>query len=120
MNIGEKIKQIRKDKNLSQQDVADKISMHRVQYTRLETGKSEPTVSTLEKVAQALEVDITDFFKADTSYDVTTYDKSLVDKVRMIDELEDSQKKSIFNIIDMAIANKKLRDTLSTALNFSH
>ncbi len=38
----------------------------------------------------------------------------------MIDQLEDSQKKSIFDIIDMAIANKKLWDTLSTALIFSH
>ena len=120
MNIGEKIKQIPNDKNLSQQGIADKISMHRVQYTRLETGKTEPTVSILEKVAQALEVDITDLFKTDISYDVTTYDKSLVDKVRMIDELGDSQKKSISNIIDMAIANKKLRDTLSAALNLSH
>lgn len=82
MNIGEKIKKICRDKNLSHQDVADKISMHRVQCTRLETGKTEIKVSILEKVAPALEVYITDLFKSDISYDVTAYDK---DKVRMID-----------------------------------
>jgi Helix-turn-helix len=41
MDIAEQIKKIRKEQGLSQQDVADKLSMNRVQYNRIETGKSD-------------------------------------------------------------------------------
>jgi transcriptional regulator with XRE-family HTH domain len=43
MNIPTAIKKFRKDKALSQQQVADAIKMNRVQYTRIETGKAEVT-----------------------------------------------------------------------------
>jgi len=37
LDIAEQIKKIRKEKGLSQQDVADKLSKGRVQYNRIET-----------------------------------------------------------------------------------
>jgi transcriptional regulator with XRE-family HTH domain len=119
MNITEKIKEIRKAKKLSQQELADKMNMHRVQYTRIETGKTEPTISTLEKIAIALEVDIINFFKKDNSYDLTSKDKTLIEKVRLLEELDEKNRNSIFTIIDTAINSKRLRDSLSSALNIA-
>lgn len=119
MNVAEQIRNIRKAKNLSQQEVAEKIGIDRAQYSRVETGKSEPTITSLEKIAKALEVDIIDFFKSTNSYDVNSYDSSLIEKVKLIDGLNEEQKKSIFNIIDTAVANKRLKDTLSNALSAS-
>jgi hypothetical protein len=37
--------------------------------------------------------------------------------IGLLDELEDIEKNSIFNIIDIAISKKRLKDTLSNALN---
>jgi transcriptional regulator with XRE-family HTH domain len=51
MDIAEQIKKIRKEKGLSQQDVADKLSMNRVQYNRIETGKSDPTMNIFQRIA---------------------------------------------------------------------
>lgn len=62
MNVSERIKAIRKTKGLSQQEVAEKIGIDRAQYSRVETGKSEPTITSLTKIAQALEVSVIDFF----------------------------------------------------------
>ncbi len=45
MNIAEQIKKIRKENGFSQQEVADMLSMNRVQYNRIETGKSDPTIN---------------------------------------------------------------------------
>jgi hypothetical protein len=40
-------------------------------------------------------------------------------KVKMIDELEPQQKSHILGVIDMAVNNKRLKDTLSNALSLA-
>ena len=111
VNVGDKIKIVRKAKKLSQQEVADKIGIDRAQYSRVETNKSKPTLTTIEKIAEALEVEVVDLFTNDgKSFDINSYEKNLVDRIRMIEELEEEQKKSIYSIIDIAIANKKYKD----------
>jgi transcriptional regulator with XRE-family HTH domain len=120
MNIGERIKAARKTKDISQQDVADKIGMNRVQYNRIETGKSEPTVPTLERIAEALDISVIDFFSNEATADINSYSKSLVEKVKLIEQLDEVQRKSIFTFIDTALSNKRLKDTLNNALNLAH
>lgn len=56
--IGAKIKQLRLDRNLTQAQIADKIQMARPNYTRIESGKHEPSLTTLRKIADALEIDL--------------------------------------------------------------
>ncbi len=60
---------------------------------------------------------LADLFNEDTPIDVNSSDKSMIEKLRLLDELEEVERKSIFNIIDMAITKKRLKDTLSNALN---
>lgn len=50
---------------------------------------------------------------------ISTYNKSMVERLKLLDELEETDKKSIFNIIDIAITKKRLKDTLSNALNIA-
>jgi transcriptional regulator with XRE-family HTH domain len=116
MNIPTAIKKFRKDKALSQQQVADAIKMNRVQYTRIETGKAEVTTSTLEKICKVLEVSLMEFFKEDNA-ELNSYDKNILEKVKLIEQLDEPQQKSLFNFIDTAISNKRLRDTLNNALS---
>ncbi len=40
----------------------------------------------------------------------------LLEKVKMIDQLEEKERESLMNIIDMAISKKKLKDNLSGLL----
>lgn len=48
---------LRYDKNLSQQQVADFLNIHRSSYCCYEKGKCEPNLSTLEKLCQLYNVD---------------------------------------------------------------
>lgn len=116
MNVSEQIRRIRKAKQLSQQEVAEKMEIDRAQYSRIETGKSEPTLSSLEKIAVALEITLVDLFKNDYSLDVDSANKTIVEKVRLIEELDEKQKTSLYHFIDIAVANKRLKNTLSEAL----
>jgi len=115
--VGDKIKQMREERGLSQKEVALNVDIDRGQYSRIETNKVEPTLSTLEKIAKAFDVNVEDFFKKKPPITVDCFEKSLVEKVKIIDELESEQRGHIFAIIDMAVANNRLRQTLTTALN---
>jgi len=85
------------------------------QYSRIESGKTDPSFTTLERIAKALGISLADLFKADEIFkDVNTYDKTLMEKLKLIDELEGTEKKSLYNIIDSLIAKKRLKDNLQS------
>ena len=56
------VRQIRQERGLSQQALADLADVNKVTLVRIEGGKGNPNVETLEKLADALGVEIADFF----------------------------------------------------------
>lgn len=112
MNIGEKIKKVRAAKNLSQKEVAVSLNMDPAQYSRIENGKSDPYFSTIEKIAKALGVEVANLVIAE-DMDVNTADKSLMEKLHYLDQLEEKEKNAFFALLDSLIAKKKLKDNLS-------
>jgi transcriptional regulator with XRE-family HTH domain len=115
--IGDKMKAIREGKSLSQKEIALAAGIDRAQYSRIESDKVEPSLSSLEKIAEALQVKVADFFSDEKALDINTFDLSLVEKVKMIDQLEDNYKKSILSMLELAITNQRLKSTLANALN---
>lgn len=78
---------------------------------------SDPQFSSIEKIANALGVSIADIVNSDNVFsDIDSLNKSVIEKVQLIEQLDDKQKESIFSIIDMALYNLKLKKTLSNAL----
>ena len=117
MEIGDKIKKAREAKGLTQKEVALTVNMDQSQYSKIEKGKTDPSSSTLEKIAKALGLTLSELFASDDIFkDENSYDKSLMEKLRLMDMLDDEEKKSIFNIVDGLIAKKKLRDNLQNLL----
>jgi transcriptional regulator with XRE-family HTH domain len=62
INVGKQIQKIRESKGLSQQDLAAKCNFEKSNMSRLETGRVNPTLSTLEKVAKALDISLVELF----------------------------------------------------------
>ncbi|MGF1894055.1 helix-turn-helix domain-containing protein [Vibrio campbellii] len=60
--VGRKIKEIRKKKSLTIQELSEKSGMSVGHISRLENGLKSPTISTLERLANALDVPIVYFF----------------------------------------------------------
>ena len=56
MVIGNRLKELRESKELSQGDVEKRTGLLRCYISRVENGHTVPAVSTLEKMARALEV----------------------------------------------------------------
>ena len=65
-NLGVYIRQLREQRNLSQQDLANDCNIPKTQIGRIERAKVNTTVRTLIKIANALEIepkDLLDFGK---------------------------------------------------------
>ncbi len=56
MVIGDRLRALREEKNLSQGDIEEKTGLLRCYVSRVENGHTVPSVETLEKFARALEV----------------------------------------------------------------
>lgn len=69
--LGKKLKQLRLNKNLTQKKLAEKINCTPAYICQLESGKTDPSISTLKKIANTLDITIVDFFR-------TNYEEKIV------------------------------------------
>jgi len=58
MNLATRLVVLRKEKGLTQQEMADRIGLHVNQVRRYEAGSAQPSLEALKKIAVALSVTI--------------------------------------------------------------
>ncbi len=61
--LGSNLKRIRTEKAISQGDIARELKVSRGFISTIENGKTNPTLSTISKIAKALEVSIDELLK---------------------------------------------------------
>ena len=61
--LGARIKELRKAKGLSQEELSEKVGIDSKHLSRIEVGKSYPSLDTLERIANALNIEIKDLFE---------------------------------------------------------
>ena len=64
--LGIKIKEIRKLNNLTQAELVEKINVDSKYISRLETGTSIASISTLIKISKVLNVELSDIFTVES------------------------------------------------------
>lgn len=55
-DLGTNLRELRKSLGLTQEDVAQRSGVHATEVSRIEGGKRDPKVSTLERLARAVGV----------------------------------------------------------------
>ncbi len=60
--LAQRLKQLRSDKKITQEELAFRSELTLSQIARIETVKINPTVSTMFRIAKALDVNITELF----------------------------------------------------------
>jgi len=118
MNLGEQIKKVRTAKGLSQKEVTVNASLDKSQYSRIENGKTDPSFSTIEKIALALGISLSELFAtSDEVKDVHSIDKSIMEKVNLIEQLNDEERNTLYFMLDAFLGKQKLKDVLSNVLD---
>lgn len=112
MTVGEKIKQVRKEKGLQQKAVALEIGLDQSNYNKIENGRREPSVEVLQKLSVIFGVTVDDLLNPDNNQPspVTVEDKTVTEKIRLIEQLEDEDKSVIYKMLDTMLTKKKFQD----------
>ena len=63
VKFGDRVREIRKVKGLSQEELAHKANLHRTYIGMIERGEKNITLVNIEKMSQALEIEIEDLLK---------------------------------------------------------
>ena len=86
--FGKKLQQIRRVKNLTQSELAEKAGINEKHISKIETGVYFPTYNTLSKILKALDIDIKDMgLEFNTQNDNPFYIKSL----QILNNVEDEK-----------------------------
>jgi len=65
--VGSRIRSLRKDRSLTQADLAHRIGIQQSDLCRMENGEYKVSLETLFKILSIFEMNIADFFNEDTS-----------------------------------------------------
>ncbi|KXA43087.1 MULTISPECIES: helix-turn-helix domain-containing protein [Staphylococcus] len=68
MKFGQNIKQIRKQRNLTQKQLADQIEISQSYLSDIESGRKNLSIKTVKKLADSLGLSVTDLFNDDTTF----------------------------------------------------
>lgn len=100
--LGSRIKELRSERNFTQEQIADQIGVSRQKYARIESGVNSITFDILSKVAEDLDVTVGDITRV--------LDKTPFVAYRAGEENGSSKK--IFDMLDLFFANKHMCEKL--------
>jgi transcriptional regulator with XRE-family HTH domain len=63
INVARAVREVRHGRNLSQRQLAGRMQVPRTYISKIENGKAVPTLSSMERLARALEVDICELLR---------------------------------------------------------
>jgi transcriptional regulator with XRE-family HTH domain len=60
--VGKNVQRLRRDRGLTQEELAHKAEIHQTYLSGVESGKRNPSILVLERIARALGTDVSSFF----------------------------------------------------------
>src|SRR5688572_30214295 len=94
MTVGERIKELRGQKKLTQTELAHQVGLTYVQIGRYETNKSNPSADVLQRLAAALDT-TTDFLMRGTQDEAVAAqltDRELLKQFKLVEQLNPEDK----------------------------
>ena len=111
MEIGEKLKLLRKERKLTQSDVGEAIGQERSTIACYETGKRKPDIETLEKLARLYKVTL-DHFSNKNEADIMIELLSRTNAFFSSRDIKDEDKDKVYqDIMKLYLHSKELNVT---------
>ena len=112
MDLFNNIKKIRIEKGLKQIDVANHIKVDKSAYSKIEKGTRSVSVEELYNMAMLFNMTTDQIinFAGSVPEEVKIEEESAVVQMKLIQQLDEDDKQTIFKLIDKMLTNKKFKD----------
>ena len=100
MKFGDNLRQIRKSKKMSQEELALKVKVTRQSVSKWENGESYPEMNNILELCKIFNCKLNDLVHTDMS-DISLLDEQIVMNVVKFNEKKQKQMKSLSNVIEM-------------------
>lgn len=100
--LGQKIKYLRKQQNITQEKLAELINMDITSLSKIETGRNYPQPETIEKISKALNVEIGQIFTFQSPETKEDYIKAINRNIQIIENNEEKLR-ILYNITSFFI-----------------
>ena len=64
VRVGLNLQRLRREKGLSQEELSDRAQIHQTYLSGVERGRRNPTITVLQRIAEALDADIADLVES--------------------------------------------------------
>lgn len=110
MSIGERIRQMRKEKGWSQDQLAEMIGADGRQISRYETNHNIPSVEIVIKLAQLFDVS-TDYILLEDSprKSLKISDQAFLKRFEEVSALSEQDRSSLFHIMDALVVKSRVK-----------
>ena len=97
--LGKRIKEIRKFKGLTQEQLSEMIDIETSSLSGIESGRFYPSLHVLEKIAAVLEVELIEFFKFSS---VNLHENIDEEIINIIEKQDKNNKRLIYKLLNAA------------------
>ncbi|SDB32347.1 MULTISPECIES: helix-turn-helix domain-containing protein [unclassified Butyrivibrio] len=101
--IGNRVRFYRKEKNLSQEELALQSDLHPSYIGQLERGVKTPSVNTIYKITKTLDISMSDFMKNIETID-TAEDSYAMKSYLLIEQETAHDQRAIFEIVEKILS----------------
>ena len=115
MNVGEQIRRLRREKNFTQAELAERIGINKQNISRYESGKAEPRKSTLRKLAEVLEVTTEQLLSRGTEGENDLpEDPRLLNLLREVDRLPEKDKEALIRLMNIVVREHRIQSAIAS------
>ena len=108
MNIFAKnLRYLRKQRKISQPELAEKVNLHFQQIGRYERGTSSPPVEVVLRIAKALDISVTTLLTGENNQVII--DTELLELVKKVDTFDDNDRLVVKAFIDALLFSENLK-----------
>ena len=117
VDLGKNLRQIRKERRLTQQQLADLLDVQQRVISRWETGVAKPHLNHIVQLAKVLEVSLDRLVFGDEDEGPTSSfeirNRRLKELCRQVDELDQADQDVICHVMDSLIRKERVRQVMA-------
>ncbi len=119
MKFNEKIKALRKNMNLSQQDLAAKLHIHVTHLSKMENGHLTPSIDIVQRMMKVFAVSADQLLNDNQNSVIEIQNHELNEQLALISQLDEDEKNALVKIINSMLTKKRMKDLLDGKINLN-